>query len=52
MVALSDGQSCRFTSTSGVLATVEHSNEAGPETGKWVAETTQVCSVSPFPSRT
>ena len=36
----------------GVLATVEHTNEAGPETGKWVAETTQVCSVSPFPSRT
>ena len=36
----------------GVLATVEHSNEAGPETGKWVAETTQVRSVPPFPSRT
>lgn len=28
----------------GVPATVEHSSEAGPETGKWVAETTQVCS--------
>lgn len=27
----------------GVPATVEHSSEAGPETGKWVAETTQVC---------
>ena len=26
----------------GVPATVEHSSEAGPETGKWVAETTQV----------
>jgi len=26
----------------GVPATVEHSTEAGPETGKWVAETTQV----------
>ncbi|CAK5274278.1 unnamed protein product [Mycena citricolor] len=25
----------------GVPATVEHSSEAGPETGKWVAETTQ-----------
>ncbi|KIY71902.1 vacuolar protein sorting-associated protein 28 [Cylindrobasidium torrendii FP15055 ss-10] len=25
----------------GVPATVEHSTEAGPETGKWVAETTQ-----------
>ena len=24
----------------GVPATVEHSTEAGPETGKWVAETT------------
>ena len=32
----------------GVPATVEHSSEAGPETGKWVAETTQVCNVSPF----
>lgn len=30
----------------GVPATVEHSSEAGPETGKWVAETTQV---SPIP---
>ena len=28
--------------TVGVPATVEHSSEAGPETGKWVAETTQV----------
>lgn len=28
----------------GVPATVEHSSEAGPETGKWIAETTQVCS--------
>lgn len=27
----------------GVPATVEHSSEAGPETGKWIAETTQVC---------
>lgn len=27
----------------GVPATVEHSSEAGPETSKWVAETTQVC---------
>ncbi|KAG6334696.1 hypothetical protein ID866_4395 [Astraeus odoratus] len=26
----------------GVPATVEHSSEAGPETGKWIAETTQV----------
>jgi hypothetical protein len=26
----------------GVPATVEHSSEAGPETPKWVAETTQV----------
>jgi ESCRT-I complex subunit VPS28 len=26
----------------GVPATVEHPSEAGPETGKWVAETTQV----------
>ena len=25
-----------------VPATVEHSSEAGPETGKWIAETTQV----------
>jgi len=25
----------------GVPATIEHSSEAGPETGKWVAETTQ-----------
>ncbi|EDR14428.1 vacuolar protein sorting-associated protein 28 [Laccaria bicolor S238N-H82] len=25
----------------GVPATVEHSSEAGPETGKWVAQTTQ-----------
>lgn len=25
----------------GVPATVEHSSDAGPETGKWVAETTQ-----------
>jgi ESCRT-I complex subunit VPS28 len=30
----------------GVPATVEHSSEAGPETGKWVAETTQVLSRS------
>jgi hypothetical protein len=29
----------------GVPATVEHSSEAGPETGKWVAETTQVRSI-------
>lgn len=28
----------------GVPATVEHSSEAGPETGKWIAETTQVSS--------
>jgi ESCRT-I complex subunit VPS28 len=26
----------------GVPATIEHSSEAGPETSKWVAETTQV----------
>lgn len=34
----------------GVPATVEHSSEAGPETGKWVAETTQVrdCAIIPF----
>jgi len=25
----------------GVPATVEHSSEAGPETGKWIAETTE-----------
>ncbi|KAI5983444.1 vacuolar protein sorting-associated [Pisolithus orientalis] len=25
----------------GVPTTVEHSSEAGPETGKWIAETTQ-----------
>ena len=31
----------------GVPATVEHSSEAGPETGKWVAETTQVRSYPP-----
>lgn len=30
----------------GVPATVEHSSEAGVETGKWVAETTQVRSGS------
>ena len=30
----------------GVPATVEHSSEAGVETGKWVAETTQVRSYS------
>ncbi len=29
----------------GVPATVEHSSEAGPETAKWVAETTQVGSI-------
>ena len=28
---------------SRVPATVEHSGEAGSETGKWVAETTQSC---------
>ncbi|KAG6817803.1 hypothetical protein H0H87_003211 [Tephrocybe sp. NHM501043] len=32
----------------GVPATVEHSSEAGPETGKWVAETTQVHNGSSF----
>lgn len=32
----------------GVPATVEHSTEAGPETGKWVAETTQVGVYCPF----
>ena len=32
----------------GVPATVEHSSEAGPETSKWVAETTQVRSALPF----
>ena len=31
----------------GVPATVEHSGEAGPETSKWVAETTQVRSTYP-----
>lgn len=32
----------------GVPATVEHSSEAGPETSKWVAETTQVrCMMTP-----
>ena len=40
----------------GVPATVEHSTEAGPETGKWVAETTQVCNAYrtflPFHSET
>lgn len=30
----------------GVPATVEHSSEAGPETAKWVAETTQAGSLS------
>lgn len=29
----------------GVPATVEHSSEAGPETSKWVAETTQVSDI-------
>src|ERR1700689_4194296 len=29
----------------GVPATVEHSSEAGPETGKWVAETKQVSTI-------
>lgn len=32
----------------GVPATVEHSSEAGPETAKWVAETTQVRTALPF----
>lgn len=31
----------------GVPATVEHSSEAGPETGKWIAETTEVRSFTP-----
>lgn len=31
----------------GVPATVEHSSEAGPETGKWIAETTEVRSSTP-----
>jgi len=35
----------------GVPATIEHSSEAGPETGKWVAETTQVSFASPSPLR-
>jgi len=30
----------------GVPATVEHSSEAGPETGKWIAETTQVGAIA------
>ena len=30
----------------GVPATVEHSSEAGPETSKWVAETTQVSHIT------
>ena len=34
----------------GVPATVEHSSEAGPETGKWVAETTQVRALPRLPS--
>jgi ESCRT-I complex subunit VPS28 len=34
----------------GVPATVEHSSEAGPETGKWVAETTQVWPLAFKPS--
>ena len=34
----------------GVPATVEHSSEAGPETGKWVAETTQVWPLTFNPS--
>lgn len=33
----------------GVPATVEHSSEAGPETGKWVAETTQVSIIPNHP---
>ncbi|KAF4610869.1 hypothetical protein D9613_007219 [Agrocybe pediades] len=32
----------------GVPATVEHSSEAGPETGKWIAETTQASSFITF----
>jgi len=34
----------------GVPATVEHSSEAGVETGKWVAETTQVRAAVKFAS--
>ena len=37
----------------GVPATVEHLSEAGPETGKWIAETTQVrqsCISNSYPS--
>jgi hypothetical protein len=38
--------------TVGVPATVEHSSEAtegGSEIAKWVAETTSVCPLIPFP---
>ena len=35
----------------GVPATVEHSSEAGPETGKWIAETTQVCPLGSAPDK-
>ena len=37
-----DNQAALHRIKVGVPATVEHSSEAGPETGKWVAETTQV----------
>jgi len=36
-----DHQAAHHRLKVGVPATVEHSSEAGPETGKWVAETTQ-----------
>ena len=32
----------------GVPATVEHSSEAGPETGKWIAQTTSVSDIFIF----
>ena len=37
-----DNQAALHRIKVGVPANVEHSSEAGPETGKWVAETTQV----------
>lgn len=43
-----DNQAALHRIKVGVPATVEHSSEAGPETGKWVAETTQVCNIYTF----
>lgn len=42
-----DHQAAHHRLKVGVPATVEHSSEAGPETGKWVAETTQVRALVP-----